>query len=378
MKFSFRNNERGWLGLFKRPFGKLGDKKLISGKSSYPLNLEKHLENPIIMPRSTNGWEAWQVFNPGAILLDDKVHFLYRAIGEDGMSRLGYAGSPDGFKIYDRLDFPVYEHATFGNSYSVYSLSSGGSWSGCEDPRIVRVEDEDRIYVTYTACDDGLRVALTSIKVDDFLKKKWKWKKPMLISKPGEVNKNWVIFPEKINGKYAVLHSVNPKIEIAYVEDLEFEEDEWIDSQHNDLLARQYVHNKRDGTKCWHSYVRGVGPPPIRTKHGWLLFYHALDSRDPGKYKLGAMLLDINDPTKILIRSKEPILEPSEEYEYNGFKGGIVYAIGAVVKGEDLLVYYGSADNYICVAKANFNDFVEELKKSARPKLLRMLFKKRH
>ena len=101
-------------------------------------------ENPIISPRPENGWEAWQTFNPGVILLDNKVHFLYRAVGEDGLSRLGYAVSADGFTIDERLPYSVYEHKTKSGErvFSVYSYFSGGSWGGAEDPRIVRVGRE--------------------------------------------------------------------------------------------------------------------------------------------------------------------------------------------------------------------------------------------
>lgn len=330
--------------------------------------LAKHVDNPIITPISCNGWEAWQVFNPGVIQLDGKVHFLYRAIGEDGLSRLGYAASDDGVKINDRCHYPVYEHNTVGG-FSYYSFASGGSWGGCEDPRIVQVGDEKRLYVTYTACDNGLRVALTSIDLDDFLNKRWNWTLPKLISKPGEVHKNWVIFPEKINGKYAILHSLSP-LTIEYTDNLEFEQEECIESK--------YDGGRRKDMKCWDNWVRGAGPPPIKTSEGWLLFYHAMDNRDPGKYKLGAMLLDLDDPTKIIVRSNEPVLEPSEEYENKGFKGGVVYAIGSVIKDGNLMVYYGGADNYVCVAAADFEEFVKSLKNHAKPKLINRILKKKH
>jgi predicted GH43/DUF377 family glycosyl hydrolase len=127
----------------------------------------------------------------------------------------------------------------------------------------------------------------------------------------------------------------------------------------------------------WDTCIRGAGPPPIKTKYGWLLFYHAIDKRDPGKYKVGAMLLDLNDPTKILVRSPEPVLEPSEVYEYNGFKGGVVYASGAVLKDGKLLVYYGAADSYIGVAYADFDRFLEELIEGAKPKLGKKVLKKK-
>jgi len=76
------------------------------------LVLTKLQENPIISPKPENDWEAWQTFNPGVVLLNNKVHFLYRAIGEDGISRLGYAVSSDGFAVDERLPYPVYEHKT--------------------------------------------------------------------------------------------------------------------------------------------------------------------------------------------------------------------------------------------------------------------------
>ncbi len=329
--------------------------------------LSKLLENPVISPDIKNDWESWQTFNPGVILLKDKVHFIYRAIGEDGISRLGYAVSDDGFKIDERLSYSIYEHRITHPSFNYYSFASGGSYGGSEDPRVVRVGEEDVLYMIYTACDEGLRVALTSIKIKDFLEKKWKWKPVTLISPPGEVHKNWVIFPEKIRGQYVILHSITPKVTVSYVDNLEFGDGEYISSFHDSQTRKS----------CWDTWVRGVGPPPIKTEKGWLLFYHAIDKRDPGKYKVGAMLLDLNDPTKILHRSKEPILEPKEQYENNGFKAGIVYASGAVVKDRKIFVYYGSADSFVSVAYADFEEFLNALEKEIKPKLKRKVIKKK-
>ena len=324
-------------------------------------------ENPMISPRPENGWEAWQTFNPGVILLEDKIHFLYRAIGEDGISRLGYAASSDGFTIDERLPYPIYEHHLTRPVFNYYSFASGGSFGGSEDPRIVRVDEEDTFYMTYTACDEGLRVALTSIGVEDFLNKKWRWKPPKLISKPGEVHKNWVVFPEKIHGQYAILHSISPEISIAYLDNLEFEDNAYINSYYNGLGKKN----------CWDSYVRGAGPSPIKTKYGWLLLYQAMNANDMSKYKVGVMLLDLNDPTKILHRSPEPILEPTEVYENNGFKAGVVYASGAVVKDGKLLVYYGAADSYIGVAYVDLDKFLGELIKEIKPQLERRTLNKK-
>lgn len=326
------------------------------------LELAKFPENPIIFPRQENGWETWQTFNPGVILLNDKVHFIYRAIGEDGISRLGYAVSSDGFHIDERQPFPAYEHQTKSDSppstYNIFSFFSGGSFGGAEDPRLTRVDGEDVLYMTYTACDDGLRVALTSIKVDAFLKRNWKWKKQVLISPPGEVHKNWLIFPEKINGKYAILHSIKPNIQIEYVDNLEFDNTEYINSFHGGGPQK----------RCWDKWLRGAGAPPIKTSTGWLLFYHAMDN-DWSKYKVGVMLLDLNDPTKVLYRAKEPVLEPSEDYENNGYKSGVVYASGVTVKDGNLLVYYGAADSYVGVAYVPLEEFLNALMQGKKPKL---------
>jgi predicted GH43/DUF377 family glycosyl hydrolase len=347
-------------------------KKRFSG-----ISLIRAEENPIITPKPEHNWEAWQTFNPGVILLNGKVHFLYRAIGNDGISRLGYAVSQDGFNIDERLSFPVYEHhlnisepgILFSSpQFNVYSYFSGGSWGGAEDPRIVRVDEEDTLYMTYTAVDNGLGIALTSIKVNDFLKKNWRWKKPRLISKPGEIHKNWVIFPEKINSQYAILHSINPKISIAYRDSLEFREGEYIESYYDSNSPRK---------KCWDSWVRGAGAPPLKTDEGWLLLYHAMEENDFGKYKVGAMLLDLNDPTKILYRSPAPILEPEQDYENNGFKRGVVYVSGAVIKNGELLVYYGASDSYIGVAHINLNKFISALIRGERAKLKVKTLKKK-
>lgn len=345
-------------------------RKVVAKPRKLAGTLTKSEKNPIILPKPENNWEAWQTFNPGVILLDNKIHFLYRAIGEDGVSRFGYAVSDDGFHIDERLPYPVYEHKLDNQSvFNYYSFASGGSFGGAEDPRIVRINNEDVLYMTYTACDDGLRMALTSIKVKDFLQKRWKWKSPTLISSPGEVHKNWVIFPEKINGKYAIFHSMSPKVFITYRDNLEFQEGDYIQS---------YYDCGNERKNCWDNYLRGAGAPPIKTRLGWLLFYHAMDKKDPGKYKVGAMLLDLNNPTKVIRRSAEPVLEPEEDYENSGLKAGVVYVSGAVVRNSKLLVYYGASDSYVGVAHAPLEKFLGMLAKEATPKLKTKILKKKY
>lgn len=337
-------------------------KGLKRAKKASPLILARSEENPIISPRPKYDWEAWQTFNPGVVLLNDRVHFLYRALGSDGVSRLGYAVSEDGFTINERLSYPVYEHKENKEQkervFRIFSYFSGGSWGGAEDPRLVRVAGEDILYLTYTACDNGLRVGLSAIKVDDFLNKKWRWKEPILISSPDEVSKNWVIFPEKINGQYAMLHSLKPTIQIEYLDNLDFDDNAYIKSSCRTEPRKN----------CWDKWIRGAGAPPLKTRAGWLLFYHAMDN-DWSKYKVGALLLDLKDPTKVLARAREPILEPDKDYENNGFKPGIVFVSGAIIKNETLLVYYGCSDSYVGVAYANLEEFLTALEKDIEPKL---------
>ena len=135
----------------------------------------------------------------------------------------------------------------------------------------------------------------------------------------------------------------------------------------DELDGETYIHSVHQGSPMWnerHKGVRGIGPAPIRTEAGWLVLYHAMEENDPGRYKLWAMLLDLNNPEKVLTRSAKPILEPDQEYENNGFKWGVVYSCGAVIKGEQLIVYYGGADRVSCVASAKLKPFLHELMKS--------------
>jgi predicted GH43/DUF377 family glycosyl hydrolase len=336
----------------------LRKKSLPIKKRRYARTLTRSSENPIILPNKENEWEAWQTFNPGVILLQENVHFLYRAIGYDGISRLGYAASRNGYDINERLPYPAYEHTVQDKVFTVFSHFSGGSWGGAEDPRLTRVDNEDVLYMTYTACDHGLRVGLTSIHIDDFLAKRWRWTEPKLISQPNEVHKNWLIFPEKIHEKYAILHSLRPEIQIEYLDSMDFDATPHITSTY-------YGEPQK---KCWDRWVRGAGAPPIKTRVGWLLFYHAMDA-DWSKYKVGAMLLDLTNPSIILHRAHEPVLEPEAMYERCGVKPGVVYVSGAVIKDGILMVYYGGADNYVCIAHADADDFLNALVTERRPKL---------
>ncbi len=353
---------------------------LPTRKKGLPIKLDRAVSNPVLEPISKNSWEAFATFNPAALYLQDRVHLLYRAQGYDGLSVLGYAASTDGIEIDERQDRPAFvpsqasETRKRGTVGSLYPYISGGGTGGCEDPRLVEIDGS--IYLIYVAFDGTHPpgVALSYISKKNFLTKAWRWSPPKLISRPGEIQKNWVIFPEKINGNYAVLHGLSPNIRIEYVENLKrLGSGKYIESL-SSHGGRGYVEATR--LHAWDNIVRGVGAPPLRTKYGWLVFYHGMDMRDPGRYKAGVMLLDLKHPEIVLKRSIEPVLEPETEYENGGHKRGVVYVCGAVIKGRQLLVYYGAGDRTTAVAMADLETFLQSLLKEKSPVLQKMNLKK--
>ncbi len=334
----------------------LGNLKEIlnSHRGRKDLTLEKHPRNPIISPVLKHVWESSATFNTAAIYENSKVHFVYRAMGPDNTSVLGYASSTDGVNIDERIPAPIYyptQPFEVPVTYPTLNYMSGGGYGGCEDPRLTKIDET--IYMTYVAYNgrDAPKVALTSIKVNDFLSKNWVWAKPKIISSPNHVNKNAVLFPEKINGKYVLMHRVFPDILIDFLDNLDFDDSHL--TGHFKISPRAY---------SWDSRKLGAGAPPIKTKIGWLLIYQAVDDRDPGKYKIGAMILDLKNPAKVLYRPHKPILTPTEWYENQGFKSGVAYPCGAVIKDNRLFVYYGGADTVVCCATADLDELLKLIK----------------
>jgi predicted GH43/DUF377 family glycosyl hydrolase len=333
--------------------------------------LKKYNGNPIAGPAHNSSWESEAVFNPGAVVLCGRVHLFYRALGRDGISRVGYISSKDGIHFDERLPYPVYSveskmeamrHYPYTSParlvYNTDLYSSGGGWGGCEDPRAVKIGN--RIYMTFNMFNgwNYMRVAVTSISEEDLLKKEWNWDKFTYLSRPGDRQKNWVLFPEKINGKFAIFHNLDKgdpsKVHIAFMDKLDMFE---APSQ----KEAPDPHTLPDHVVTWHNRTRSAAAPPLKTSDGWLLFYHAMDKEDPGRYKVGALLLDLKDPTKVLYRSEYPLLQPDEWYE-NDWKPGIIYASGAVIKDGTLFIYYGGGDKHIAVASVNLKEFIHKLK----------------
>ncbi len=300
--------------------------------------------NPILAPIIEWSWQSRAVFNPATIYGDGKVHLIYRAQSRDGMSVFGYAVSDDGFHIDENLDYPIY---TPREDFEKRKKSEGNA--GCEDPRIT--EFDDRFYMTYTAYDgeNPPRVALTWIGVEDFLRRQWNWAKPVLISHPEVDDKDACIIKGK-DGRYIVFHRLGNDIWIDVRDNVEFGEDNYLDG----IAVAQPRPDKWDNVKI------GISAPPIETDRGYLLLYHGVS--EPGfKYKVGAMLLDTNDPTKILARTDEPIFEPEKPYEVDGEVPNVVFPCGTVVINGTIYAYYGGADKVVGVATMKLNDLLNQL-----------------
>jgi len=310
--------------------------------------LTRFAGNPVLEAIKEHSWESRYVLNPGAIRLNGKVYLIYRAVGEDEISRLGLAISEDGFKFTERLEQPIFEPE--GKSEK----------KGCEDPRLTLIGD--RIYMLYTAYGSLVaQIALASIGVNDFLSHRWEaWQRHGLVF-PRFTNKDGGLFPEQFDGKFAMLHRVDPHIWITFSAHLRCP---WPRKEHK-ILAGSTTGMMWDGRKI------GAGAQPIKTKYGWLLITHGVDYAHV--YRLGAMLLDLADPTIVLYRSPNSILEPAETCELGEadkcWVHNVVFTCGAV-PGEDnkemldaedeVLVYYGAADSVICVGTAKIADLIPE------------------
>jgi len=289
---------------------------------------------PIITPDPKHEWEAKATFNPAAIDVDGVVHVVYRAMGHDDTSVMGLALSRDGVSVDEKLPEPIY------TPRSDFENKKRPGNSGCEDPRLTRIGD--RIYMLYTAFDaiGPARPAAAWISVDDFLARVWNWSEPALVSESNIDNKDACLLPRKVNGKYVLLHRVGGiNICLDYLDVLDFEKEK--------ANSCTVVLEPRRG--MWDSVKVGIAGPPIETAEGWLLFYHGV-SPVHHRYRVGIALLDLNDPSRVLARSADPILEPETTYEKDGIIPDVVFPCGSVERDGMIYQYYGGADTVTGVA----------------------------
>ncbi|MFA4836071.1 MAG: glycosidase [Dehalococcoidia bacterium] len=323
-------------------------KEVIGPAAKQPLagTLTRFASNPVLEPIKEHRWESKYVLNPGTIRLDGKIYMVYRAFGDDEVSRLGLAVSEDGFRFTERLDTPIFEP------------KNGHEKKGCEDPRLMLIGD--RVYMTYIAYDGIVaQIALASIKAKDFMDHRWgTWHRHGMVF-PGTTDKDATLFPEMFNGKYAMLHRVDPHIWITFSTHLRCP---WPRKEHK-ILTGSTSGMMWDGKKI------GGGTQPIKTRYGWLLITHGVDYAYV--YRLGVMLLDLANPSKLIYRSPNFVLEPSEECEVGGsdchWVPNVVFTCGAVPRednkemlgpDDEIIVYYGAADTSIGIATAKVGTLI--------------------
>lgn len=303
------------------------------------LKLER-VGSPILKPIAENSWESQAVLNPGTLRQGDVVHMLYRAVEGDNCSTIGYAKLDRFGNLLERRPNPVIQRTLDFES------------RGCEDARIVLFND--KIYIFYMGFDsEDVRVGLASTT---------DWRQFEKYGKigPDIFDKDAMIFPERIEGKVAYLHRIEPDIQIAFFESIDelVSPDESYWPQYLEHLEHHVVMKPKYD---WESVKIGTGPPPIKTNKGWLLLYHGVDKNLV--YRCGAAMLDLDDPMTVIGRIPYPILEPERDYEQLGDVPNVVFPQGTAVFDNTLYVYYGGADKVIGLAQVALSELIDELGK---------------
>ena len=310
-------------------------------------------QNPILKP-TKNQWENLKVYNPGALYYQNKYHLFYRAMGKSKISSIGCTISSDGEKFI-RNKTPLLKPRL--------NIES----RGLEDPRISKVGN--KFFLTYTAYD-GQTARLCLMTSADL--KTWKRHNEVFpnwdSARAGEFLVPWdpaqanhkakhhwlkagVIFPEKLNGQYWMFFGDRLI---------------WYATSKNGInWVPEYSPLLKPRRGFFDSAHVEMGPPPLRTKNGWLILYHGID--ESITYRLGYLLLDRHNPLKILKRSKLPIFEPKEDYELSGqiditqnkeYLPQVIFCNGAVLKNNKLRIYYGAGDSVVCTAIADLDDIL--------------------
>ena len=336
------------------------------------MKLKKYADNPILSPNPDLDWESFCVLNPAVIFDKEKEKFvmLYRAAGSETkhIIRLGLATSKDGIHFERESDKPIFD------------VDPNDADGGCiEDPRLIKMDGY--YYLTYASkpfyvgrywldrkerWDASLgcpypegpsepkfireRHTTTYLAYTKDFKN---YKRLGRITDSRYDNRDCVLFPEKVNGKFVKIDrpyrdGPNPSMWITYSDDML----EWGEPT---LLYKV-------GGERWESERIGAGCPPLKTDEGWLLLYHGVSLEDH-KYRIGFMLLDGNDPMKILAKTKDFVMEPEFEYESSEMYPGCVFPTGWVNKDGVLYIYYGCGDKHISLATSSVEEILEELHK---------------
>lgn len=254
--------------------------------------------------------------------------------GQDYLTTLSYLRlvfSDDGVHFYEDSKYPPVFGSGFYESF------------GIEDCRVATMDDG--YYLTFTEVSP-VAVGVGMMRTRDFRH----FTHEGMIFPPH--NKDCALFEEKIDGRYYALHRPSsPELGGNYM---------WIAESPDRIHWGRHkcVATTRKG--FFDSARLGAGASPIRTDEGWLVIYHGADNSN--RYCLGAMLLDLKDPSRVLARSSEPIMEPVAPYEQTGFFGNVVFTNGQIVDGDTVHIYYGASDEVICKADFSIKEILAMLK----------------
>ena len=288
------------------------------------MKLQRYPGNPILKPNPHNDWEALNVFNCGVVTSHGLFFMFYRAQGMDYVSSIGGAVSADGIH-FNKFQQPV--------------MGPQDEWDtlGLEDPRITCLADEGRYIMAYTAYSPKGITPMFAESRDLFC-----WERiGSLVD--GEDNKDHVLFPRRIKGRYVSFHRRPPGIWLAYSDDL------------CNWTGFKPMMDPRPGH--WDNNRVGAGGVPIETDQGWLCIYHGYDQQKV--YRLGTCLLDLDDPSRVIARPKDFIMEPEEPWELEGDVPNVVFSTANPVVDGTVYVYYGGADRVIGLATCSLNDLLE-------------------
>ncbi len=301
------------------------------------LRLQRHPQNPVLLPDPTSGWEAKNVFNPSVILHKGLLHMHYRAQGLDWISRIGYAVSADGVH-WNRLRQPV------------LAPQDGTDSRGVEDPRVVEIDG--LFYMTYTAygrefqgtgqpTHSGGGILPMLARSNNLIT--WERLGPIV---RGEDNKDHVLFPRRINGHFVALHRRWPQVWLARSVDLRT----WPAAEMAPIYGPR-------AENWWDAKSVGSNGVPIETPYGWLCINHGYAA--DRIYRLGVILLDLDDPTQVIHQPTEPIFWPEELWELKGDVPNVVFSNANPVVGEEVFVYYGAADHVIGLATCRLDALID-------------------
>ncbi|GGH17611.1 glycoside hydrolase family 130 protein [Pedobacter zeae] len=341
---------------------------------------QRFIQNPILLPKdlapSREGLEIVCLLNPGVFTFEGKVWLLIRVAerpeqkagiisfpilkkhgieilaieendpfliatdprvirykGEDYLTTLSHLRlvcSDDGIHFYQPEGFPLLQGEGKDEIF------------GIEDCRVSFIDDT--YYLTFTAVSGhGVGVGMRTTR-------NWKdFENHGMIIPPH--NKDCAIFEERINGKFYALHRPSSvALGGNYI---------WLAESPDGIHWGKHRCIIKTRSELWDSARVGAGAAPIKTAEGWLEIYHGANEKH--QYCLGAFLMDLNDPSKVLARTEEPIMIPKEDYELHGFFGEVVFTNGHIVNGDELTIYYGAADEFVCGAQFSIKEILETL-----------------